>query len=326
MSEQFADERRGRAATTPSAIPAAGWRDILLRTKAETKADRATLLAAGVAFYGLLALVPALVALVSVVGLVADPATVDSDVRDFLGGAPQEVRQLVSSQLEAITADAGAGTVVSVVVGIVLALWSASSGVGHLIDAVNAAYDEDETRGFVRRKALSLGLTLGALVFAAVTFVLIGALPGLIADKGLGVVGRVVLGALRWLLLVLGMMAALAVVYRLGPDRDDARWAWITPGAVVATVLWIIGSAVFAVYTANFGSYNETYGTLGVVVVVMLWLFLTAFVVILGAELNAEAEKQTARDSTVGTAQPLGARRATAADEVAPVPSNGAQT
>ncbi|MBA3289056.1 MAG: YihY/virulence factor BrkB family protein [Acidimicrobiia bacterium] len=304
-------------------MPAVGWRDILLRTKAEAKTDRATLLAAGVAFYALLALVPALVALVSVVGLVADPATIDRDVRDFLGAAPREVGDLVSQQLEAITADAGAGTVLAVLVGIALALWSASSGIGHLIEAINTAYDEEETRGFVERKVLALSLTVGAVVFAAVAFVLIAALPGIVADTGLGIVGRILLGVLRWALLVAGMLAATAVLYRVGPDRDDARWAWITPGAVVATVLWISGSAIFAIYTANFGKYNETYGSLGGVVVVMLWLFLTAFSVILGAELNAESEKQTSRDSTVGAARPLGWRRATAADTVAPAPASG---
>jgi len=311
---------RGRAATTPARISRSGWRDILLRTKDESRTDRVVLLSAGVAFYALLAMVPALIALVSIVGLVADPTTIERDVRDFLGTAPQEVRDLISEQLQAISADARAGAVLTAILGIVVALWSASSGVGHLLEAINTAYDEEESRGFVRRKALALSLTLGAVLFLALTFVLIGALPGIIADTGLGVVGRVLLGALRWFVLVAGMVVAMAVIYRYGPDRADARWSWITPGALVATVLWVVGSAIFAAYTANFGTYNETYGSLGAVVVLMLWLFLTAFAVIFGAELNAEAEKQTARDTTTGSARPLGERRAVAADTVAPAP------
>ena len=204
------------------------------------------------------------------------------------------------------------------VVGIALALWSASSGMKHLIEAINAAYDEDETRGFLRLRGLSVILTLGAVVFLVLAFALIALAPAILADTGLGAVGRVLATVLRFVVLGAGLIAALAVLYRYAPDRDEPRWAWVTPGALLAAGLWLAGSLLFSVYAANFGKYNETYGSLGAVVILLLWLFLTAFVVIIGAELNAELERQTARDTTKGPEAPLGTREARSADTVGP--------
>jgi membrane protein len=143
-------------------------------------------------------------------------------------------------------------------------------------------------------------------------------MPSVLAEAGLGRVGRIAAGALRWVLLLLLMLGGLAVLYRYGPDRDEPKWSWASPGAVLATALWLAGSVLFAVYTANFGKYNETYGSLGAVVVVMLWLYISALAVLLGAELNAELERQTAKDTTKGGPQPMGRRRATAADTLGP--------
>jgi membrane protein len=313
-----APDVRGREAEHPHQVPAKGWWDVAMRTKVEAKDDRVTLLSAGVAFYALLALVPALVALVSIYGLVADPSEVDEQVRDLLGAAPSEVREMISSQLSSITEEGSTGLGWAVVIGIVVALWSASSGVNNLIVAINAAYDEDDTRGFVKRRGLALLLTIGAIVFLVVAFAVIALLPSMLADTGVGDAGRLAAGVLRWVLLFAGMLVALAILYRYSPDRDEPRWSWVTPGAILATVLWLVGSALFAFYAANFGKYNETYGSLGAVVVVMLWLFLTALAVILGAELNAELERQTARDTTKGPEVEMGERRATAADTHGP--------
>jgi len=282
----------------------------------ESKDDGVTLLSAGVAFYALLALVPGLVALVSLYGLVAKPSDVQRQVTSSLSAAPTEVRNLVTAQLESIVNSAGRGAVLGVVFGTLLALWSASSGVGHLIEAINLAYDEEETRGWVRRKAISLAFTIGAILFVLVSFALIAILPPLLAKSGLGTAGRIVVGVLRWILLLGGMVVGLGLLYRFGPDRDNPRWRWATPGALVAAAAWVIGSLLFSFYTANFASYNETYGSLGAVVIMLLWLFLTAAVVIVGAEVNAELERQTARDTTVGSGQPMGARSAVAADTV----------
>jgi len=308
----------GRDAERPTEIPARGWVDVARRVKDKARNDDASLLAGGVAFFSLLALVPALVALVSIYGLFASEATVTDQVGKVLGAAPAEVRNLVDEQLRAIVRGSAGGISLAAAIGIVVALWSASSGMSHLVGAINLAYDEHESRGFVKLRAMSLGLTLGAVVFLVLAFGLIALMPAALAKTGLAVGARVVVGVLRWVLLVVGMLAALSVLYRLAPDREDARWSWVSPGALFATVGFIVVSLLFSLYTANFGRYNETYGTLGAIVVVMLWLYLTALMVIVGAELNAELERQTRRDSTTGEPEPMGRRGAYAADTVGP--------
>jgi membrane protein len=316
MNDERADDSdgHGRDAASPTEMPARGWKDVFVRTKAEVKEDRVPMLSAAIAFYALLAFVPGLIAVVSLYGLVADPAAVEQQVESWLRAAPTDVRELVTEQLTNITTNAGAGTGFAVVLGIVLALWSASSGMAHLIEATNIAYDESETRSLVRRRGLALALTLGAIVFMLVAVGVIAVLPALLDRAGVGTAGKIAVGILRWLLLPLGMMVALSVVYRYGPDRDEPKWSWTSVGAVVATVMWLAASALFAVYTGNFAKYNKTYGSLGAVVVLMLWLFITALCVIVGAELNAELERQTARDTTTGPERPMGSRDAEAAD------------
>ena len=309
---------RGRAATEPQEVPARGWRDVLVRTVKEAKSDGVPLLAAGVAFYALLALAPALTALSGVYSLVADPGEAARHVRDLLAAAPREVREMVQEQLTTAAQREQGEAVLAVVIGTALALWSASSGVQHLIQAINTAYDEDETRGFVKVRGLALGLSIAAIVFLALAVGAIALLPAALADTALGEPTRIAIGILRWPALAVAMVVALGLLYRLAPDRDDPRWRWVGLGSIVATVLWLIGSGLFSLYAANFGKYEDTYGALGGVVVVMLWLFLTAYVIVLGAELNAESERQTAQDTTTGRRRPLGAREAAAADTVGP--------
>ncbi len=307
---------RGRDADDPTEIPPKGWKDIFARVRVEAKDDDVTMMAAGVAFYSLLAMVPGLVALISIYGLVATPSDVSRQITSTLSAAPREVRDLVRAQLESIVSAAGGTAVLGVIIGTLVALWSASSGVGHLMNAVNRAYDEEETRGFVRLKLVALALTIGAIVFIVIAFAVIALLPSLLAKTGLGTAGRIFVGLLRWVLLLAGMIVGLGVVYRYGPDREDARWEWVSVGAVVAAVMWLVGSILFSVYTANFAKYNETYGSLGAVVVLLLWLYLTALAVVLGAEINCEVERQTAKDSTDGPPEPMGSRNALAADTV----------
>lgn len=318
VAERADEEERGRQADSPAEIPGRGWKDVLARTAAEAKSDQVTLLAAGVAFFGLLALVPALVALVSVYGLVADPSDVARHVGDLLGAAPAEMRDLVENQLEAVTERSSSSAGIGAFIGIAVALWSASSGMKHLIEALNAAYDEEEGRGFLEVRGLSLLLTVGAVVFLLVAFGVVAIVPTLLEGSALDDAGRIAIQVLRWPALALAFGSALAVLYRYGPSRDDAEWRWVTPGAGVATILWLVGSGLFSLYVSRFGTYDETYGSLGSVVVAMLWLFLTALVVVLGAELDAETERQTSRDTTRGHDQPIGTRDAHAADTVGP--------
>ena len=224
---------------------------------------------------------------------------------------------LISQQIRDI-GDASSGALIAVIGGILLALWSASSGMKNLIEAINQAYDEEESRGFVKVRGVSLVFTIGALVFLIVAFTAIALLPSLLASSSLGSAGRILVGVARFVVLFFGLLAGLAVLYRYAPDRQAAKWSWVSPGAIFASVLWIIGSLLFSIYAANFGTYNETYGALGAVVVVMLWLLLTALAIILGAELNSELERQTTRDTTAGEARPLGQRGANAADTIGP--------
>jgi len=276
----------------PDAVRTRELRDVIARVRSEAKVDHVPLLSAGVAFYSLLALVPAIVAVVSIYGLIADPEQVRAQIVGVLRAAPREVRDLVSAQLESIAASPGASTLVAVIIGIVAALWTASAGIGHLIDALNVAYDESETRGAVRRRVTALVFTIGAIVFVVVAIGVIGFLPSLVATTHLGAPGRFAVGVVRWVLLSAGLLVGLAVLYRYGPDRDEPKWRWISPGAAVAGTLWLVGSLLFSLYTANFAKYNETYGSLGAVVVLMLWLFLTSLSVIVGAEVNAEMERR----------------------------------
>jgi membrane protein len=309
---------RGRDATTPTDVPPRGWLDVAKRVKEEAKRDQVPLLAAGVAFFGLLALIPALVALLSLYGLVADPHEIRRQVDDALAAAPSEVRDMIGQQLSSIQGSSQGTALLALIGSVLIALWSASSGVNHLVDAINVAYDEEETRGFVRRRGMSLLLTLGAILFLVFAFVGIAVVPAVARATHLGAAGAVLVQAVRWVLLLGGLLAGLAVLYRYAPDRDEPRWRWASPGAVFAAVAWLVASILFSVYVSNFGSYNETYGSLGAVVVVMLWLYLTALVIILGAELNCELERQTARDTTEGRPRRLGERDAYAADTVAP--------
>lgn len=306
---------RGRDARTPTEVPARGWKDVARRVLQESKRDQVALLAAGVAFFGLLALIPALVALLSLAGLVADPDEIRRQVEDSLAAAPTEVRDLVAQQLTSI--ESGSGALLGVIGGVLVALWSASSGMSHLIDAVNIAYDEEETRGFVRRRGLALLLTLGAIGFVVLALVGIAVVPALADAMELGAVGQILVEVVRWVVLLGGLLVGLAVLYRWASDRDAPKWSWTSPGAIFAAVAWLIASVLFSIYVANFGSYNETYGALGAVVVMMLWLYITALVIVLGAELNCELERQTAVDTTQGTARPRGQREAYAADTVA---------
>lgn len=314
LSDPGAEDRPGSDADVPTEVPLQGWKQILLRVKDETKADNVPLLGAGVAFYSLLAIVPALVALVSIYGLVASPADVQRQISDSLSAAPAEVRNLLQQQLTNIVTASDSGLGIGAIVGIITALWSASSGMKHLMSAINAAYDEDETRGFLKLRGTALLLTVAAVIGLVVAIGVIAILPAVLRATGVGGAGRWAVSILRWPILGLLMAAGLAALYRYAPDRDEPRWSWVSQGSIFAVVGFLVASLIFSLYTANFASFGETYGSLGSIIVVMLWLMITATVIILGAEINAEAEHQTERDTTAGDPRPPGQRDAYAAD------------
>ena len=318
-------ELPGLHAEKPTEIPWAGWKQILKRAWAENKADNMPIIAGGVAFFGFLSIFPALIALISIYGLVASPETVARQVEDLSAQLPDDAASLIEEQLTAIVANSGSALSISLVVSILAALWSASGGVGNVITAVNIAYDEVEARGFVKLKLTSLALTLGAIVFVLITFGLLAVVPSIIEALGLGVVGTILAQVARWVLLLAVFSGALAVLYRIAPDRDAPRLAWVSLGSLVVTVVWAAVSVAFALYVNNFGSYDKTYGTIAGVIVLMLWLYLTCYLVLLGAEINSEAEHQTAHDTTTGEPQPMGERDANMADTLPenPEPKKG---
>jgi membrane protein len=314
-------ELPGVHAEKPTQIPASGWKQIVKRAWAENSADNMPIIGAGVAFFAFLALFPALIATISLYGLVASPETVARQIQSLSDQLPAEAQTLIADQLTAITENSGGALTVSFIISILAALWSAAGGTGNLITAVNLAYDEVETRSFVKRKALALGLTFGAIVFVLLTITLIAVVPAVLDALPLGIVGTILGQVVRWVLLLGVMAGALSILYRMAPDRDAPKFRWVSLGSIVVTVLWALVSLLFSLYVNNFGSYDKTYGAIAGVIVLMLWLQLTCFLVLLGAEINSEAEHQTAADTTEGEPQPMGQRDATMADELPDPPT-----
>lgn len=304
----------GARADTPQEVPKRGWIQIVRRAWREAKTDQVPLLAAGVAFYSFLALFPAMIAAITVYGMVADPATVARQAEELTATLPADAASLVTDQMEALAESPRQSLGLGLFIALALALWSAAGGVGNVITAVNIAYDEEETRGFVKRKLLALGLTLGAIVFVVLAVGLVAVAPAVLDSLVGSGPARWGLEALRWVGLLAVVTVVLALIYRWAPDREPARFSWLSVGAVVATVIWLVASLGFSLYVDNFGKYSKTYGALAGVAVLLLWLWLTSFIVLLGAEVNAEAEQQTGKDTTTGPELPRGERGAVKAD------------
>jgi membrane protein len=273
--------------------------------------------AASVTFYALLALFPAMTALVSLFGLVADPKTLSGDVASLTGVMPSGGLQIITDQLKSLAASPSQALGIGLVVGLSTSLWSANAGVKSMFDALNVAYHEREKRSFFRRTLISFAFTLGMMVFLVIALAGLVALPAALAFLGLGDTVTVLLKLGRWPVLLMALIAFLSTIYRFGPSRTSARWSWVSWGATAAAVIWLITSVAFSFYVENFGSYNKTYGSLGAMIGFMTWMWISATVVLIGAELNAEMEHQTAKDTTTGPERPLGTRGATKADTVA---------
>jgi membrane protein len=315
MAQQDA-AAHGRGAERVRDIPKAGWRDIAWRVKDEIAEDNLSMIAAGVAFYLFFAMVPALAAVVSIYGLIADPQQVQQQIQALSGMLPQEAATIIQEQLQQVAGAAPGALTAGAAFSLLLTLWSVNKGTKALIESLNIVYDEQEKRGFIKLNLVSLALTLGMVVFVVVTLALVAVLPALIGMLGLPGIVEGLARWLRWPILAVVFMVVLAAFYRHAPSRDAPKWRWVSPGAVAATVLWIIGSGLLSWYISNFGNYNETYGSLGAIMILMLWFWLSAFIILLGAEVNAEMEHQTERDTTRGDQRPMGRRQAYVADTV----------
>lgn len=308
---------RGQQANSPSEIPARGWWDILRRAAQQASADRVMTEAAGVTFYAILALFPALSATVSLYGLFADPATINDHLSALSGLVPGGGMEIISDQIRRVSAQGEGALGFGAAASLLLSLWSANGATKAIFDALNVVYEEEEQRSFLRRTATTLAFTLGAILFALLAMAAVVALPIVLDFVGLGSTVELLLRLLRWPLLLVTIGVLLACLFRYGPSRDKARWRWVSWGGAFAAMAWLVGSAGFSFYVANFGSYNETYGALGAVIGFMTWIWISTAIVLVGAELDAEMERQTEKDTTTGPERPMGTRGARMADTVA---------
>ena len=308
----------GRAATSPWSIPARGWVAVAKRTWREATEDSVGLIAAGVAFYGLLAIAPLLGASILVYGLVADLSDIGSDLGAMLVFMPADAVRLVGELLVGAVHTSEGKKGFGILIALAIAVYGGMNGASALITALNIAYEEQERRGFVRVTLLALGITASAVLVLVLV---------LVAAAFVGYARRVFPGAPALLVLfgkagllslttVLGAAAA-ATLYRYGPDRREAKWIWLSPGSIMAAGLWLLISLGFGYYARTFGNYGAVYGSASAIIVMMTWLYLSAYVLLLGAELNSELERQTARDTTIGPEKDIGTRGAVVADSVA---------
>ena len=296
MTDRAREAEHHRRPARPLEIPAAGWWQVAKRVRREAGRNNLPLLAAGVAFYFLLAAFPALFALVTLYGLVSDPEQVYRQVQDLAAVLPPGAVDLPHVQAREIVGDdSKTGLGFGFAASILGVLWSASGGTLGLIRAVNAAYDREESRSFVRVRGLALAFILGAIVFVLFAVGLVAVAPQALRWVGLGGHAQALIGALRWPVLALAMLGGLALVYRYAPARPTAGRVWLSWGSAVATALWLGASALFSWYVASFNRFNEIYGPLGAVIALLVWFFLTAYIVLLGAQINAVLERQASR-------------------------------
>jgi len=307
---------RGRHAVSPTGIPGKGWKDILWRTYDQINEDRLLAVAAGVVFYGLLALFPAITALVSSYALFADTKTVNDHISFLSEFLPPGTFSIVQDQVARVVSNGDMKLGSTFIASLLLAIWSANGGMKAIIDALNVVNDEKEKRGFFTLNAVSLAFTVGGVLatLTAIGFVVV--VPIVLSMVGLGSSIDSLIRIGRWPALAIMLLLGLAILYQLAPSRRPPKWRWISIGSAVATVTWMIGSGLLSFYLANFGHYDATYGSLGAAIALMIWMWMSTIVVLFGAELNSEIEHQTAEDSTVGAAKPIGSRGATMADTI----------
>lgn len=313
---------RGRDAASPWQMPLGAWKDVLVRTWKETSGDNIGLIAAGVSFYAFLALIPLLGAIVLTYGFLADPETVVRNMSAMTKVMPKDIAQFIGEQLLYVVQTSGSKKGLGVFVALALALFSARNGAAAIVTALNIAYEEEEKRGLFKVNLLALLITASAVamaVFAAISVAILAYIEHLLPSS------PVLAGlskALSYILLAIVAATAAATLYRFGPSRDRARWAWLTPGSLLFAVTWVLLTLLFGIYVSKFGNYSATYGSLATIVILLTWLYLSSYLLLFGAELNSELEHQTARDTTRGADRPLGQRGAWAADHVAPGPDS----
>lgn len=324
MAHRLTGQRgRGRSARKPSDIPAAGWWDILWRLIKRIGNDNVTLVAGGLALYMLLSVFPGLTALVSIYALFASPADVTRQMQVVAGVLPPGTWDIFNAQLQGLVRHGSSALTGAAVFGIAMSLWSARSAMSALMTATNIAYGEREKRSYLVQLLMSFAFTLAAMAGFGLTVLLGVAIPVALKFLGTSNLMRLAADVLRFVVLWGTAVLGLAFVYRFAPAREQPQWRWATWGSAIAATLWIIASALFALYVQTFASYGKTYGALGSVIALIMWFYISSLIVVLGAVTNAEMERQTYKDTTVRKGAPLGQRGAYAADTVGPSAKDG---
>jgi membrane protein len=303
-------------ATSPRRMSLRNWRSVLGRALRRVLSDRLQVLSAGIAFFALLSIAPLMVTALSVYGALNSPAEAREQLSGLVRILPPELEPLVAEQLTTITTASTQVLTFRGLTGLAVALWTATTAATYLVDALTVAYHETETRGFLRRTGLAVGIVVGGALLLGAVIAVAGVVSRALDSAPAAL--RSFTAVLAWPALAVLMATALAVLYRFAPDRKRARWRWISGGAAITTALWLLTSMGLFAYVHGLGDYEATYGSLAGVVISMVWLWTSVFLVILGASVNAEAERQTVRDSTVGPEQPLGQRGAVVADSAPP--------
>lgn len=306
------------SAERPLQLPWRGWKQIGKRVNGELTIDHIAIVSAGVAYYFFLALFPTLIAAISIFGLVMEPAQIQQQISEVAHILPEQSSQMLSGILEEIAGKSGQTLGWSLILSILFSLWSAQQGTKAVFEGINVAYDEIDERGFFKYNGLTLLFTLGGIAIGIICTALVVVFPVIIAGINLPAYGvESIIKWLRWPLLALIVMGVLAITYKIAPDRRNPEFRWVSWGAVIATVLWLLGSILFSMYISNFGNYDKMYGSFAAVIILMLWFYITAYVILLGAEINSEMEHQTRKDTTIGKDRPMGQRNAYHADHVA---------
>ena len=283
---------RGKGADGPLKIPPRGWKDIIFRVFRQVGQDNVGLMAAGIAFYGLLAVFPGIAACMAIAGLVTDPSTIVDQFETYGQLLPRQAAEIIIGQASEVAGSSGGGLGIAAAAGFMITLFSASAGIRSMVQGLNVAFGVTEKRNIISFHAVTIVFTVlliaGLLIAIALTVIL----PALFAALPLPGRLETLVSLLRWPILAAFVVFGLSVIYRYAPCRPRTKWRWITPGAVAACVLWVAGSFLFSVYVSNFASYNETFGSLGGVVILLMWLWLSAFIILLGAEIDSEMEAQ----------------------------------
>jgi membrane protein len=308
---------RGEEAKWPHQIPVSGWIDIGKRVYKEMKLDHVQIISAGVAFYFFLALFPTFVAAISIYSLILEPSQIENQISHLNSILPEQAFKMITDFLEPILErpkkEIGWGLLISIIISI----WSANKGTSALFQGVNIAYDEMDERGIIKKNLLSLLFTVGGLFIGLISLLIVIFFPLLVKNLGLNPELEAILKWLRWVFLGFILILNLTLIYKIAPYRTNPKFSWVSWGAIIGSLFWLAGSMLFSWYVSNFGSYDDLYGSFAAVAILMLWLFLTAFIVLMGAEINSEMEHQTRHDTTIGPEKPMGERNAYHADHCA---------